>query len=1140
MSSSSLTHAPAYTHNGKPIQAQAFYAVACDPARSVAIEACAGAGKTWMLVSRILRALLDGAKPQSILAITYTKKAAGEMRERLQEWLYAFAHEYDDKRLIAELVSRGVSPQEAPVLLPRARALYTQLLQHSRSVEIRTFHSWFAQLLSAAPLGVLHELGLPVQYELIEDDSELFYPSWYALLHLCTQNHALKADLQTLIKEQGDFNTREALRAAWSRRIEFSLADKRHVVEDSVRNMPDPREHVMQPSFEKRWADYARSLGQEKTKTPQKAAIDIEQALNISNPDDRLEMLRSALFVKTANRLTTNLKRFEAAQAAEIELVDILNQLKQHLAYIHQQRMLRLTRVLLACYQQVKHEQGVIDMADLECVALRLLGDTETYGWVAERLDARIRQVLIDEFQDTNPMQWQALKGWLSAYAGAGGGGGLSVFIVGDPKQSIYRFRRADPAVFSAACDFVVNVLGGSRLACDHTRRNAREVVCVVNQVFEMAGQTGEFEGFRPHTTAAESAGLVGRLPMIPRDKPVADIFAKKSTPAQEPHWRDSLTQPRYGDEEKLRMREIRQVADQIEQWIGNDGWQASDIKVLSRKKDRLRELLAELNLRQIPWRFADDVNLNDTQEVQDIAALLDVLVSPENNLALAQVLRSPVFGLDDEALIALYQQVENAQKNSISAPEPTGAASTDKGNGTPEIWTKTNTKKISWWDVLQQAGQDTSTADWPESLREAARQLNHWKTLCHKLPPHDLLDAIYNQGAILPRYAQAVPEAMREEVMANLKALLQQSLTLNSGRYATPYNFVRVLRKQGIKSEYPEGADAVELLTIHGAKGLEARGIILLDTDPLAARAERFSVLMDWPAQCSAPVKFIFYINKKSLSDDAQALSQKEELADGREELNALYVAMTRARERLVFSALEARSSNARSWWHRLDEIKHVASLTPQATEIAQNEPPLPEETFGLKVLPPYQAATDNTDPDIYELIKAETGLAGVARMTVPVAMSDMQTEETLSQRFGRAVHRFLELESVDQIHVQAISQEMLLSPRQISQAVAMVQTILSHPQSGRFFNPQLFDSAYNEVELTHQGQVLRIDRLVQMKDGHWWVLDYKSAAQPLTQRQDEYMQQLGRYKAALTEIYPKSPVHAALITGNGEVLEL
>ncbi|HRM83804.1 MAG TPA: UvrD-helicase domain-containing protein, partial [Acidovorax temperans] len=150
----------AYEHNGRPVSREAFYAIACDPARSVAVEACAGAGKTWMLVSRMLRALLDGCAPHEILAITFTKKAAGEMRQRLQEWLEQFSHKPLDE-LTAELIARGISPQGALEKREALQNLYRQLLEAGRPVQIRTFHSWFAALLGTAPLALLQQQGLP-------------------------------------------------------------------------------------------------------------------------------------------------------------------------------------------------------------------------------------------------------------------------------------------------------------------------------------------------------------------------------------------------------------------------------------------------------------------------------------------------------------------------------------------------------------------------------------------------------------------------------------------------------------------------------------------------------------------------------------------------------------------------------------------------------------------------------------------------------------------------------------------------------------------------------------------------------------------------------------------------------------------
>ena len=164
-------------------------------------------------------------------------------------------------------------------------------------------------------------------------------------------------------------------------------------------------------------------------------------------------------------------------------------------------------------------------MNDLERGAMALLGDAALAGWVQERLDARIRHVLIDEFQDTSPLQWHALHGWLSAYAGAGGGASSqrppSVIVVGDPKQSIYRFRRAEPRVFAAVRGFVVEALGGCVLECDHTRRNAPGVLTALNAVFAEAQAAGAYAGFREHTTesapVAEPATPAAPEPTSPK-----------------------------------------------------------------------------------------------------------------------------------------------------------------------------------------------------------------------------------------------------------------------------------------------------------------------------------------------------------------------------------------------------------------------------------------------------------------------------------------------------------------------------------------------------------------------------------------------------------------------------------------------
>jgi ATP-dependent helicase/nuclease subunit A len=224
-----MTEQAAYRINGDLASREAFYAVACDPARSVAVEACAGAGKTWMLVSRILRALLDGTAPQDILAITFTKKAAGEMRERLLKWLVEFADQ-PEEQLAQELRLRGMDMAQASARAADLRCLHQRLTSLGRPVQIRTFHSWFASLLRTAPLAVLQDLGLPAQYELLEDDSEAVQRTWPRFYAAVAASPALRQDFMDSVALHGRSQTQKALANALQKRVEFTLADAGGVV----------------------------------------------------------------------------------------------------------------------------------------------------------------------------------------------------------------------------------------------------------------------------------------------------------------------------------------------------------------------------------------------------------------------------------------------------------------------------------------------------------------------------------------------------------------------------------------------------------------------------------------------------------------------------------------------------------------------------------------------------------------------------------------------------------------------------------------------------------------------------------------------------------------------------------------------
>jgi len=1077
----------AYQHNGAHVARAAFYSVACDPRRSVAVEACAGAGKTWMLVSRVLRALLEegegACQPHEILAITFTKKAAGEMRARLDEWLAEFSAA-DLPKLERELQARGMGPAAAHAAAPRLQGLYRQLLEGGRPVQFRTFHAWFAGLLRNAPLAVLDQLGLPSNYQLLEDDSQARQRVWRPFFAAVVDDAEASADYHALVASHGRSQTGKALDEALTRRVEFVLADRAGAVDGAVRSFAEHypgAAQVAQPSdllcgaaAHAQWLAWARLLGAEANKTPQKAAaviIDVFGAGPLTDASGQWGALRKAFFVAEEDRLTRHLEKYPAAQEAQAVLQLLCAAQRQHEAWLYHQRLARLTRLLIATFARVKAAHGWIDMNDVEQSAQLLLGNAQLWGWVQERLDAGVRHLMIDEFQDTNPLQWQALHGWLDGYAGAGGRA-PSVFIVGDPKQSIYRFRRAEPQVFIAAKAFVREALQGEWLACDHTRRNARAVIGLVNGALQAAQAAGEFSDFRAHTTESTEDGRVRKLPPIERLSKAADDGGGAV-------WRDSLSTPRVLPEERMLQKECAQAARWIAERIA-EGVAPGDVMVLARKRSRLAVMQDELRALHIATQQPEKNDLHDMPEVQDMVALLDVLVSTDHDLSLARALKSPLWRCDDAALVALALRKREAPAR-------------------------------SWFELLQ-------AGDLPPTLAGIGAQLLRWKGWVDSLPPHDALNAIYHDADVLARFAAAAPAPLRARMQANLRGLLAASLELDGARFASPYALVRALRAGKVPAPSVAAKDAVQLLTVHGAKGLEAEIVLLLDTHGAPQRAQTMGVLVKWPGQAPLPQRFVFIASEKHPPACAEADLAEEQAARQREEINGLYVATTRAREQLVISSMTPQRAYPQSWWGRLEGFCESIDAVPAPASDAPKTDEAEAPTFSALHLPALPA----------------TAQAQPARAT--------RTPDSLASAMGQAMHRLLEWAApgtpIAPAQLRAAAREFALDAAQVRHAAALAERIRAGAGGWAWTLAEL-DWHGNEVALVHEGRVLRIDRLVRERaSGVWWVLDYKSASRP--ERDPELMVQMQRYGAAVRHAHPGAQVKVAFLTGQGEMIEV
>ena len=1096
--------APALRLDDRAVGATAFYAAACDPAQSAVVEACAGSGKTWMLVSRMLRALLEGAGPEQVLAVTFTRAAAAEMRARLVQELSALAAPKATPGMrVQALVDRGLDRARAVLLEPALGTLRDRVFRGGRPLEVHTFHAWFARLLRQAPLALQDAVGLAGDAVLVDDWREHHERILRDFHGRVVADPALAADLRAMTTRRGRDAVRNWLLAALEKRIELEMADAAGTLEPSVgpaaARWPE-LDGVGEPlalldgEVLRTMAEDARlALVRGKGKKQGEAAGKLVQGVAERHLPSRLGIWRDAVFRKDG----------EPRQLGDLAPVDLFrdrvarltDQHAQHEAHVEHGEMTRLCRGLFRALDGYKRARGLSDMADLERAALVLLTDDRWSGFVQEKLDTTIRHVLIDEFQDTSPLQWQAVHAWLSAYAGAGGGASgqrpPSVFVVGDPKQSIYRFRRADPRVFEAARAFVRDGLDGRFLTCDHTRRCAPAVVDALNRTFAPLAANGAFPGFRPHTTeaVAEPSDAVFALPLAPR--------AVVPEPAPREGRRDVLVDPRDRPEVDGKAPEWAAVGaaapreavlvdaaalDRAERGTAKP----ATVFVLSRRREPLGGIAAALARRDLEHRATEDALLRDAPEVDDLVAVLDALVSPRHRLSVAQALKSPLFGLDDADLAAL----------ALVARE----------------------RRVEWTAAL------ALLADAPgatERMRRAHTLFARWREAAAILPPHDLLDRVIAESDALPRIVASVRPERRRRAADAVRALTTLALRLDGARYLTPYAFVRALRTRNLQippvvAGVGEGA-SIELLTVHGAKGLEADSVILVDTASVGRGGSSGTVVVDWPVESRHPATAAFLWSESRPPPSLVDAIAAERAVEEREHLNGLYVAMTRAKHRLVVSASDAKPMRSRAWWSL------VAAAVPVAVPAAVEEPrvavgavwsPLPD----LGRPPP-------SDPG------ASTPLTSTA------------------SRIGNAVHRVLEWVGNGARQGATLSELVDRAARAFDAPAGPVQrsvdAILARPALGAFFDRDRHAWSGNEVSLGDGGEVIRIDRLVRFREddpehrGAWWVLDWKLGHDPATARA-RHGAQLAAYRDAVARAEPGATVHAAFVTGDGVLVPL
>ncbi|MDB5774126.1 MAG: ATP-dependent exonuclease [Herbaspirillum sp.] len=1156
--------AVAYEIDGRPVAAQMFTDTACDPHRSVVVEACAGSGKTWLLVARMLRLLLAGAQASELLAITFTRKAAQEMRERLMELLRQLALA-SDAEVASLLTERGVPARDLPQAMPIARGLYRQILGGEQRLSIDTFHSWFARLLQIAPLSS----GVPHGYALTEKTGELMADAYRQFMQAAgeTGQTPIREALLTLYRIAGDSNAGKLLDAFIDKRAEWWAVSQRgdalallHEL-SGVDGQRDARLDLWEDEAVLARIGVLAGLLGRGTAINQKRAAAIETALSAGADVDNFAALATQFFDNAGklrgNSKTKDLKRalaqyYDCDEATALDIFDAqFEQLASHLRDLllrsAEPLVLEMNAALfvagsayLDIYQTLKAAQRVFDFADLEWHAYRLLTDADSAAYLQSRLDARYKHILLDEFQDTNPLQWSIVRAWLAAYGSDAAQ--PSVFIVGDPKQSIYRFRRAEPRVFIAARE-LLRAQGATVLRANQTRRNATAIIDVLNDSF------ADNPMYAAQTTLGEDGGAVWRLPLV---AVLSTPMAQDQDDEADPRRRNPLTTARDEHEDARRRDEGRAVAKAllrarrevtIRSAQGARGLAWSDVMLLVKKRRHLAAYEAALRAAGIPFVSDKRGGLLESLEIADLIALLTFLTTPGDSLALAQVLKSPIVGASDADLIALAQRDE-------------------KG----------------WWRRLQGWVAQPAAAV-PAPLLRAADLLERWLAVAAHLPVHDLLDVILHQGELIARYTQAAPALTRSQTVGNIQAFVELALTLDAGRYPSLPKFIDALRvlQRHAEQDAPDeanidaAADAVRILTVHSAKGLEAPVVVMLDANHSEPARDDAGILCDWPQEADAPTHFSAFGRSSERGLARIALFDAEAKFKEQEDWNLLYVAATRAKQLLIVSGVSdkriAGGLMANGWYARMrgaidlaldDETAEVAAAVEQAARTnrlptspgAQLALALPAEsdehrleravnafeaaTFSLSVFdPPLLPAAAMPD-------SANDAEANGARSEADEAPLTGARADAIAE--GVALHGLLERLCAParwpvQIPDAATIARWLPCPLPLAEIVGrQAATMLSQAHLRRFFDPAQYLRARNEMEIVAGNVVLRLDRVVEFADAVW-ILDYKRDL--LDSERSAYRAQLEGYRDALQAVWPDKPLRTALITVDGRLWE-
>ncbi|MEZ5833065.1 MAG: double-strand break repair helicase AddA [Dongiaceae bacterium] len=1115
-----------------------------DPSYSAWVSASAGSGKTKVLGDRVLRLLLGDVPPAKILCLTFTKAAAAEMSNRVADRLAKWAAASDDdlRREIRELTGG----KDTAALMPVARRLFARVLDTPGGMKIMTIHAFCQSLLRRFPL----EAEVAPHFTLIEerDATALLNDARDEMLEAArsaADDDPLRLALDATVSRMLEGRLNELMKELFARRARFErliesadMSAIRTATRRVLRVGPDEtRETILGAAVTDADCDAPR-LGRAAEAWDRGSERDQERAAALrvwlnAPPARRVEMFddHCSLFLTKEGTARKNPATKGAIAAwpdvtsalnAEAErLIAVCERLRAVEIAVATEALVQVSADVLRRYTRRKATAAQLDYEDLILKSVDLLQRPGIAPWVLYKLDGGIDHVLIDEAQDTNPEQWRVIA--LLTEEFFTGQGAVeeprSIFAVGDRKQSIFSFQGAAPEEFLRYRQyFAERAERFQSVPLNVSFRSTQAVLQVVDTVFGGAARQGVAVEDETIEHRVSRIGEFGEIVVWPLACPVdADSPAPWSPPAV----RELAAAPEA--------RVAESIAAEIAHLLKTGSTRQNgeprrltpgDVMILVRNRTRFMDLMVRaLKRRAIPVVGVDRMTLLDQIAVMDLMAFCRFLLLPEDDLNLAALLKSPLVGVTEEELFAIC---------------------VDRG-------------RKSVWQHVQELAAEMPAAAQARDLLMPFLDRAGFATPYEQLS--ELLEATGGRKRLYARLGDECGEAIDE--------FLNLALAYES-RHAPNLQDMLAWMEQGelqVKRDLDEGAGRVRIMTVHGAKGLEAPIVFLADQrrQPPASKG------LFWIAAGDAQLP-IWSANKDADDPCAAAARAAARERQREEENRLLYVALTRAEERLYVCGWRGGKTIKEQSWH--DHVSEAAAQAPRAKPEARpawlsgpeegwegkvirvaageqaSTPEAPETTQGEIVLPDWLNAPIPDLPDPPRPLSP-------SRPAEPesATLSPLGEDQGWRYQRGRVIHHLLEM--LPQLPAEArfgaaeayVARRSSAVPPAERDALARdVVALLAAPDFATIFGPE--SRAEVPVVATRRGadgktEVTsgQIDRLVVLPD-EVWVVDFKSnrpAPMRLSHVSQQYVRQLSAYRSALSSLYESKIIRCFLLWTEG-----